>query len=89
MTESTVVKQELVVKDGRLLSLDGVVSVDALGDDYLTVNTVSGSITVEGESLKIESLTKEDGKIKVIGKISGVFYKETVEKQGLFKRLFG
>ena len=89
MAESAEVKQELFVKDGKSLSLDGVVSVDGLSDDYLTVNTVSGSISIEGEGLRIDSLTKEDGRIKVIGRIRGIFYKDKQEKEGIFKKLFG
>lgn len=89
MSDNVTLKQELVIKDGKTLTLDGVVSVDSLSEDYLCVQTIAGSISVEGENLKIDSLTKEDGKIKVLGKITGVFYKDTPVKQGMFKKLFG
>ena len=85
----TEVKQELIVNDRRSLTLNGVISIAEFGNDCLTLQTCGGEVTVEGEDLKIESLTKEDGSILVQGKISGVFYRDNTPKQGFLKKLFG
>ena len=47
-------------------------------------------IFVEGAEMRIESLTKEDGKIIIKGNVKGVFLKEESEgKHRFFERLFG
>ena len=76
MTENTSIaqNQELIIKDRRLLTVDGVKNVQSFGEDYLRIETVMGILNIEGGELKIESLTKEDGKIQVVGNISGIFY---------------
>ena len=61
MTEKTIEKQELCIKDRSVLTLDGVLNVEGFGDDYLNIATKCGRVIVEGSNLKIESLTKEDG----------------------------
>ena len=85
----TEIKQELRINDRRTLALNGVISIAEFGDECLTLETVGGEVSVEGEDLKIDSLTKEDGSILVLGKISGVFYRDKGSKPGFFKRLFG
>ena len=89
MTEKTIEKQELCIKDRSMLTLDGVLNVEGFSDDYLNIETRCGKVIVEGSNLKIESLTKEDGVITVSGSISGVFYKTDKVKSGIFSRMFG
>ena len=86
MTENTSIAQnhELIIKDRRLLTVDGVKNVQSFGEDYLRIETVMGILNIEGGELKIESLTKEDGKIQVVGNISGIFYENQKTKRGFF-----
>ena len=86
MTENTSIaqNQELIIKDRRLLTVDGVKNVQSFGEDYLRIETVMGILNIEGGELKIESLTKEDGKIQVVGNISGIFYENQKTKRGFF-----
>ena len=76
--------QELIIKDRSLLTVDGVKNVQSFGEDYMRVETMLGILNIEGSELKIESLTKEDGKIRVVGNISGVFYENPKVRRGLF-----
>ena len=89
MPVENTIDQELVIKDRKSISLDGVISIESFNDDYLVLKTQGGNLSIEGEGLRIDSLNKDDGKISVVGRINGVFYSDGSAKQGLFKRLVG
>ena len=88
-TNSISQNQELLIKDRKLLTVDGVKNVQSFGEDYLRIETVLGILNIEGSELKIESLTKEDGKIRVVGNISGIFYENPKMKKGFFSGILG
>ncbi len=88
-TNSITQNQELIIKDRKLLTVDGVKNVQSFGEDYLRIETVLGILNIEGSELKIESLTKEDGKIRVVGNISGAFYENQKTKRGFFSGILG
>ena len=77
----------LIIKDKKALTLDGVKHVLSFEEDEVTLDTELGRVIVEGQDLKIESLSKE-GEILIVGKIDGAFYSSREEKGGLFGRLF-
>ena len=90
MTEKAIeCKQELYIKNRSILTLDGVINVEGFNEDYMNIDTKCGKVMLEGENLKIESLTKEDGVITVSGNITGVFYKNEKAKGGFFSRMLG
>ena len=78
----------LTIRNRDRLELDGVINVEGFGEEYLILSTAIGELTVEGSDLKIESLTKENGEILIIGKINGLFYKEDRTEKGFFKKIF-
>ena len=78
----------LTIRNRDRLELDGVINVEGFGEEYLILSTALGELTVEGSDLKIESLTKENGEILIIGKINGLFYKEDRTEKGFFKKIF-
>lgn len=80
--------QTLVLKDRKILEIDGVRNVLAFGEDYLDVNTDMGVISIEGESLKIEELLQQNGKILVSGEIDGIYYKKDKQTKSLFAKAF-
>ena len=79
---------QLVISNREKLTVNGVINVESFGEDYLILNTTLGELTVEGEDLKIESLTKENGEILIVGKIDGMFYKSEKSEKGFFKKIF-
>lgn len=89
MDENARMQQTLCLKDRAVLELDGVINVESFTEDALTLATRAGSVSVEGSGLKIEDLSKGDGKILVTGKIDAVFYLDGAEeKRGLFGKFF-
>ena len=71
--------------DKKRLVIDRVINVEGFDEEYLSLSTHCGTISVEGHELKIESLTKEDEKIMITGEINGIFYVEGKNKKGIGK----
>lgn len=82
MTDNTVKKNELLLTNRNQLILDGVKSIDSFDEDYLEIDTELGKMSVEGGELKIEEFLQSSGKIKIKGRINGLFYqKENLKKK--------
>lgn len=79
-------KQELIIKSRESFSCDAVHDVEEFSSEYVIINTEYGKLNVEGDDLRIKELNEKDGKIFIIGKISGVFFHEQTQRAGIFKR---
>ena len=74
----------LTVKERNRITLNGVVNVESFDNDYVTIQINDGKVFIEGQGLRIESLSQDSGEIQISGKINGVFYsKEKKAKGGL------
>ena len=83
-------EKSIIITIGKSFSMYGVNDIRGFDEGYVSLDTKSGRITVEGKDLKIESLSKEDGHIFVVGEISGVFCDTQLEKgRGFMKRMLG
>ena len=83
-------ESEITIKLGKSFMMSGVNEIRGFDEGYISLSTAYGTIGVEGEALKIESLTKENGNIYVTGNITGVFCAaERNDRKGFFKRIFG
>ena len=78
--------QQLYLKDRKTLTLNEVLSVKDFTDTQLIVDTSLGTAYIEGEELRIESLSKETSSIQVVGNISGIYFKTEKPRR---KFLFG
>ena len=79
----------LNVKERNIITLNGVTNVRGFDEGYVTLETSEGRICIEGEGLKIESLSRDGGEIQITGRIDGAFYtKDKKVKNGL-RGLFG
>lgn len=88
MDENKSFKQTVMIRNRNEISLDGVVNVEGFDEGYVSLASVGGRIVIEGADLKIEGLTKEDGKILISGKIDAVLYTEEKTRSGIFSRFF-
>lgn len=90
MAENTNVKHtSLAVNNRKTITLDGVLNIEGFDEGYVTVIINEGKLNIEGEGLKIESLSKDNGEIIITGKILGVYYSEHKTPKGFFAKIFG
>ena len=85
---SELIKQTVVLTDKCDLVIDCVQNIVSFDDTFVALQTQGGRINVEGSELRVDSLQKENGKIHIIGNISGVFYSKEGIKQKAFSKLF-
>ena len=79
-------KQAVVLCDWQTLNINGVEDIAGFDEGIVILETRLGRISVEGDGLKIESLTRDDGAVFIRGKISGIYRSEKEKKRGLFGR---
>ena len=71
------------------LTLDGVSNIEEFDGSYISLSLDGDVLKIEGEGMKIESLSKDDGVILITGKICGIYYSDEKPIVGFWKRLFG
>lgn len=87
--EKTEIKQVVLLENRNKITVDKVINVAHFNDDYLELSSSAGDIGIEGENLKIEELSQDNGKIVVTGNITGFFYKQnSKEKKGILSGIF-
>ena len=69
MAKEEIKHKNLNVRERNNLSLDGVCNIVGFDETLVSLATSEGKIIIEGENLKIESLTRELGEIDISGKI--------------------
>ena len=77
------------VKGGERLNVDGVKTVDGFDPTYVTLELVTGGMSIEGENMKIESLCQQGGELVIVGKIDAVMYTKPRKKNGFLSGIFG
>ncbi len=86
--QTTEKKHSVVMQSRRKLDIDGVIDVLDFDSSCVNINTNMGIMSIEGESLKIISLSKETGKMYIEGNIDSLYYCTVAEEKrsGIFKR---
>ena len=77
------------VKGGEKLNVDGVKTVESFEPGYVTLVLVTGGMSIEGENMKIESLSQQGGELVIVGKINAVMYTKPKKKNGFLSGIFG
>ncbi len=69
----------------RISGVCDVISFDEVG---ISLETLCGSMGVEGEGLRVRTLNTNEGIVEIDGKISGVYYfdNKPPQRRGLFGR---
>ena len=78
--------QNLIINSRASLSCDSVRDVEEFSDEFVIINTDYGRLSLEGEGLRIKELNEKDGKISIVGKITGLLFRDESEKPSFFKR---
>ena len=81
-------KNDIAIRSRKHIDVTGVKEVLSFDENFVSMVTVCGEMTVEGEGLKIETLDTDRGIVSVNGKISAVIY---YDEQPHFekKKIFG
>ena len=77
------------VRGGERLNVDGVKTVESFDPGYVTLELVSGGMNIEGENMKIESLSQQGGELVIVGNIHAVMYSRPKKKGGFLSGIFG
>ena len=69
----------------RISGVCDVVSFDEVG---ISLETLCGSMGIEGEGLRVKTLNTNEGIVEIDGRISGVYYfdNKPVQKRSIFGR---
>jgi sporulation protein YabP len=87
--EKTKNDHEIRLSKREAFVADGVLYVESFDEKGLSLATVMGELVIEGENLKIEGFSKENGTVRITGMVQGIYYgDETRSKKKLFGRLF-
>lgn len=83
------VNQDIRLFSRKRLELTGIEEVESFTDNSIQMHSALGSLSVEGENLKIESFSTEKGELLIDGRIDSIWYSssESGEKKGFFSRL--
>ena len=78
-------KQNLSLKGREILTVDCVKNVLGFDESYVSLETDIGKLIIEGSELKIDSLTKNDRKVIILGTIDSICYSDFKQrKRGRF-----
>ncbi len=88
MSKSEMIHNMLTIKSRNIICLNGVINVASFDENFVILEIADGRVNIEGERLKIESLSRDGGDIEITGRIDGVFYAKEKTAKKLFRGLF-
>lgn len=75
------VEQNICIFSRKRMEFTGIEEVENFTDNSIVMSSKLGSISVEGENLKIESFSMEKGELIVHGQLDGVYYCEEIHSE--------
>ena len=78
---------KLTLNERKSLTMTGVTEVVSFEESAVVLVTSLGTLTVQGQGLKLKTLSLEGGQVAVDGQISALVYEEPREG-GLWQRLW-
>jgi len=78
---------KLTLNERKQLTMSGVTEVVSFEETAVVLQTGLGTLVVQGQGLKLKTLTPEGGQVVVDGQISALIYEEPREG-GLWQRLW-
>ncbi len=80
----------VLITDRNTIELTGIKDVESFDEYTIVLKVDGGSLTVEGEALKIGTLDLEKGKVTATGLVCSVYYSDTnAPAKSRFPHLFG
>ena len=84
-------KQDVCLFSRKRMTLTGIEEVESFSETEITLSSVLGKIAVEGNGLKIERFSTEQGELVINGNFDSFCYwgaENGGEKRGILGRLF-
>ena len=78
---------KLTLNERRSLTMTGVTEVLRFDDTAVALRTGLGTAVIQGQELKLKTLSLEGGQMAVEGQICGIYYEEPREG-GLWQRFW-
>lgn len=87
-TESSIPRREHNVNiTGReMMEITGVCEVVSFDENTVVIQTVEGTLTVDGTEMNVTGLDLANGRVTVSGRLVGMYYFEQKGKRRLFGR---
>ena len=85
--EQTPLPHKLTLNERKSLTMTGVAEVISFDESLVVLNTSLGVLTVQGQELKLKTLSLEGGQVAVDGQISALIYEQPRESS-LWQRLW-
>ena len=79
----------LALLERKKLTVTGVAEVISFEDTSVILQTGMGTLTVQGSTLQLKTLSLEGGQVEVDGSVSALAYEEPRQTAGWKRRLFG
>ena len=78
---------KLTLNERKQLTMTGATEVVSFEESAVVLRTGLGTLVVQGQDLKLKTLSLEGGQVAVEGRISAMIYEEPRES-GLWQRLW-
>lgn len=78
---------KMTLQERKHLTMTGVAEVVSFDETVVVLQTSLGTLMVQGQELKLKTLTPEGGQVTVEGQISALVYEEPREG-GFWQRLW-
>lgn len=72
----------LQLKQRKNLTMNGVTEVVSFEESTVVLETVLGTLVVQGQGLQLKTLSLEGGQVAVDGSISALIYEEPRQSRG-------
>lgn len=79
---------KLSLEEREHLTLTGATEVLRFDDETAQLATSQGNVIVQGENLKLKTLSLDGGSVSISGKIDAIIYEEPRQRRG-FGRFLG
>ena len=78
---------KLTLNERKSLTMTGATEVVSFEESAIVLRTALGMLVIQGQELKLKTLSPEGGQVSVEGHISAILYQE-LRENGLWKRLW-
>ena len=79
---------KLTLNERRQLTMTGVTEVGSFDENAVVLHTSLGALVIQGQDLKLKTLSLDGGQVAVDGVITGLNYEEPRSKGSWASRLF-